>query len=51
LDEIYPEHAEALLLAELEPVECLTLDKFGKEKHLVRYAQNKNVTTIGEPSL
>eukprot|EP00957_Ditylum_brightwellii_P092966 7078808-Ditylum_brightwellii.AAC.1 len=34
LDKIYPEHAEALLAAELEPVEFLTLDKIWEKEAL-----------------
>eukprot|EP00957_Ditylum_brightwellii_P211370 15366100-Ditylum_brightwellii.AAC.1 len=34
LDKIYLEHAEALLAAELEPVEFLTLDKIWEKEAL-----------------
>eukprot|EP00957_Ditylum_brightwellii_P113515 8655266-Ditylum_brightwellii.AAC.1 len=34
LDKIYPEHAEALLAAELDPVEFLTLDKIWEREAL-----------------
>eukprot|EP00957_Ditylum_brightwellii_P019456 1467982-Ditylum_brightwellii.AAC.1 len=34
LDEIYLEHAEALLVAELEPVEFLNLDKIWEKEVL-----------------
>eukprot|EP00957_Ditylum_brightwellii_P099063 7545182-Ditylum_brightwellii.AAC.1 len=34
LDKIYPEHAEALLATELEPVEFLTLNKIWEKEAL-----------------
>ena len=34
MDEIYLEHAEALLVAELEPVQFLTLDKIWEREVL-----------------